>query len=124
MKITTALFLIFSFFICFSQSIEELELILIEKLEKVHFEKKMSKSLDLNEDFKIILEKALQNKDAFTFPFDSLSNFMSTKKSPDDAFRIFNWNIQFADQQQHYECWILQKNLQKQFHFQILQYPS
>ena len=112
MKITTALFLIFSFFICFSQSIEELELVLIEKLEKVHFEKKMSKSLDLNEDFKIILEKALQNKDAFTFPFDSLSNFMSTKKSPDDAFRIFNWNIQFADQQQHYECWILLKNLQ------------
>ena len=112
MKISTTLFFIFSFFICCSQSIEELELILIEKLEKVHFEKKMSKSLDLNEDFKIFLEKVLQNNDAFTFPFDSLSNFMSTKKSPDDAFRIFNWNIQFADQQQHYECWILLKNLQ------------
>ena len=76
-------------------------------MEQVHFEKEYSKSMELNEEFKAILKEAISNEEAFNFPFDSLSNFMSTVKSPDEKFRIFNWNIQLEDQKQYYECWIL-----------------
>lgn len=89
------------------QSILDYEYKLIKKLEQVHFEKEYSKSMELNEEFKAILKEAISNKEAFNFPFDSLSNFMSTVKSPDEKFRIFNWNIQLEDQKQYYECWIL-----------------
>ena len=34
--------------------------------------------MNLNEDFKTILTTTIQNKEAFNYSFDSLSNFMST----------------------------------------------
>lgn len=89
------------------QSIEELELDLINKLESVHYDKNFKSALSKNDNFKISLEKTLKNPDVFDYEFDSLSKFMSTVKSPDGYFRLFNWNIQLPNQKQHYECWIL-----------------
>jgi hypothetical protein len=101
------------------QSIEELELVLIKKLELVHYEKNFKNSLTHNNNFKILLESVLSNPDAFEYEFDSLSNFMSTVKSPDGFFRLFNWNIQLKSQKQHYECWVLleDKTIIKLFDF-------
>ena len=93
------------------QSISDYELKLIKKLEQVHFEKDYSKSMELNSEFKTILHQAILINEAFDYPFDSLSKFMSTIKSPDEKFRIFNWNIQLENQKQHYECWILLNDL-------------
>ena len=76
------------------QSISDYEINLIKKLEQVHFEKDYSKSMELNSEFKTILHQAILINEAFDYPFDSLSKFMSTIKSPDEKFRIFNWNIQ------------------------------
>ena len=89
------------------QSIEDLESKLIKSLEVVHFEKDIEKALQYNQDFKLLLSKTLKKSEAFYHNFDSLSMFMSTVKSPDNAFRLFNWNIQLENQEQHYDCWIL-----------------
>jgi hypothetical protein len=89
-----------------SQVINELEINLVKKLELVHYEKNHQKALEYNEDFKLLLAKTLQKEEAFDYSFDSLSNFMSTVKSPDGNFRLFNWNIQLNNQKQHYDCWI------------------
>tara|TARA_X000000950_G_scaffold84553_1_gene106383 strand:+ start:145 stop:993 length:849 start_codon:yes stop_codon:yes gene_type:complete len=107
MRFAISLFFLIYLKIFSCQSILDYEYKLIKKLEQVHFEKEYSKSMELNEEFKAILKEAISNKEAFNFPFDSLSNFMSTVKSPDEKFRIFNWNIQLEDQKQYYECWIL-----------------
>ena len=107
MRFAISLFFLIYLKIFSCQSILDYEYKLIKKLEQVHFEKEYSKSMELNEEFKAILKVAISNKEAFNFPFDSLSNFMSTVKSPDEKFRIFNWNIQLEDQKQYYECWIL-----------------
>ena len=95
-----------------SQTIQEYELKLINNLEDVHFEKNHDKAIALNEDFKNVLEEAISKSEIFNYPFDSLSQFMSTAISPDGNFRIFNWNIELSNQKQHYECWILMKNLE------------
>ena len=107
MRFAISLFFLINIQTFSCQSILDYEYKLIKKLEQVHFEKEYSKSMELNEEFKTILKEAISNEEAFNFPFDSLSNFMSTVKSPDEKFRIFNWNIQLEDQKQYYECWIL-----------------
>ena len=104
MKLFPVLFFFTFFGYGFSQSMESYEIKLIEKLEELHFEKDYNKCMNLNEDFKTILTTTIQNKEAFTYSFDSLSNFMSTTISEDGIFRIFNWNIQLEGQKQHYEC--------------------
>ena len=111
MKLFSVLFFFTFLGYGFSQSMESYEIKLIEKLEKVHFEKDYNTCMNLNEEFKTILTTSIQNKEAFTYSFDSLSNFMSTTTSKDGTFRIFNWNIQLEGQKQHYECWILLSDL-------------
>ena len=108
-KFSFCFLLVFGAFI--SQNLQEYELKLISKLENVHFEKNHDKAMQLNEEFKNVLQEAISNKEIFNYPFDSLSKFMSTEISPDGSFRIFNWNIELSNQRQHYECWILMKNL-------------
>lgn len=91
----------------YSQSIYEIENKLINQLEKVHFEKNYNKALEYNDEFKTLLGKSIENKELMEYEFDSLSKFMSTVKSPDGTFRLFNWNIELDNQKQHYECWII-----------------
>ena len=83
-----------------SQTIQDFELKLISNLENVHFEKNHDKAMQLNEEFKSILEEAISNNEIFNYSFDSLSKFMSTEMSPDGKFRIFNWNIELSNQRQ------------------------
>ena len=111
MKLIISFYLILSFNLMNAQSIEEIELKLINSLEDVHFEKEDKLAMKMNDEFKSNLQKALLNKEIFNYPFDSLSKFMSTVISSDGEFRIFNWNIELDNQKQHYECWILKKNL-------------
>jgi hypothetical protein len=46
--------------------------------------------------FTRILVRALQTKNSFYYPFDSVQG-VSKLYSPDSAFRIFTWNISFDD---------------------------
>jgi len=55
-------------------------------------------SVKVNNNNRIIyyFEKILDSKESFIFPFDSLKN-MGIFTSPDKKFRLYNWNIQFAN---------------------------
>ncbi len=83
---------------------------LISLLEKVHFSKNTDSAMKFNTSFKQTLKRCLQKSESFSYPFDSISNFMTTKKSSDGVFRLFNWNIELKNQNQHYECLILKKD--------------
>lgn len=51
---------------------------------------------DANERFKAVLLNALMIDKSFDYPFDSLIS-IARLRSPDNSFRIFNWNLPRAD---------------------------
>ena len=53
-----------------------------------------------------LLRQALEMEGAFDYPFDSL-NFMAHMNAPDNAFRIFNWNLPKDDGTHGYYGFIL-----------------
>jgi hypothetical protein len=54
-----------------------------------------------NEKFLTLLESTLLGENSFSYPFDSL-NMIARICSPDNKFRIFNWNIKKADNTYEY----------------------
>ena len=94
----------------FAQDIEVFEDSLISLLKNVQTEKNTQQAKHHNIEFKAYLEKTIKHPLAFSYPFDSLSKYMSTIKSPDESFRLFNWNIEQKNQTQFYECWILKND--------------
>ena len=62
-----------------------------------------------NEIFINLLEEALCNNNSYEYPFDSLIT-IARLVSPDNAFRIFNWNIPRADGTYEY-FGLIQKSL-------------
>ena len=113
MKSIYLIALLFLSICCFSQKTSSLifhEDTLISLLTKTRNEKDLKKAFELNIDFENHLRKVLRYDQAFTFKFDSLSKMMSTITSPDNAFRIFNWNIELSKQEHIYHCLILKYN--------------
>ena len=55
-----------------------------------------------NNTVKKELRKALSHDESFNYPFDSLGKFMGTMISPDNAFRLFNWNLEKPNGQHLY----------------------
>jgi hypothetical protein len=70
------------------------------------FKGKDQEKLIANQKFTDFLRQALEMEGSFDFGFDSLS-FIGRLKSPDGAFRIFNWNIPFEDGTHKYFGFIL-----------------
>ena len=108
------------FLLSFANSISSQEMAiyedsLISLLEKVHFSKNKDSAMKFNASFKETLKRCLKNSESFTYSFDSISNFMTTKKSSVGTFRLFNWNIELKNQTQHYECLILKKDQKENF---------
>ncbi len=62
--------------------------------------------LSANIRFQDLLRQALEMEGAFNYPFDSLS-FIGRLDAPDQAFRIFNWNIPMNDGTHNYYGFIL-----------------
>jgi hypothetical protein len=67
---------------------------------------------NVNEEFKKLLLETIQLEGAFSHPFKSLKT-LGTIVSPDESFRMFNWNIEQEDQSQKYYCYILKKDERK-----------
>ena len=65
--------------------------------------------LAINKEFKIELKKVLKLDVAFTYDFKFLKKSMSTITSPDEAFRLFNWNIEMESGINNFHCFILTK---------------
>ena len=83
---------------------------LISLLKHVQTEKNTQRIELHNNNFKSTLEQVIKHPASFDYEFDSLSKFMSTIKSPDETFRLYNWNIQQKNQTQFYECWVVKKD--------------
>lgn len=84
---------------------------LIQKLNEVRSFKDRSEQIKPNQEFEALLRKTLAFDEAFNYPFDSLGMMMSTIKSPDDAFRLFNWNLEYGEhEEQKYHCLIMKKD--------------
>lgn len=54
------------------------------------------------------VEKTIWRPEAFDHPFDSLKT-MGSITSPDEKFRLFNWNIEHEDGTQSYYCYVVKK---------------
>ena len=106
MKWFISISFLFLFQFHIGQTIQQLEDSLISILKQVQTEKNTQLVEKYNNHFKATLDFVIKHPESFEYEFDSLSNFMSTVKSPDGIFRMFNWNIQQKNQTQFYECWI------------------
>jgi len=60
-----------------------------------------------NNPFESYLNKVLENDAAFKYPFDSLSKYMSILISPDEQFKLFNWNYELDNEHQLFGCFIM-----------------
>jgi hypothetical protein len=84
---------------------------LYKQLENIRNEKNIESQDSLNALFVEHLKKVLEEYDVFTYSFPQLSKVMSTITSPDNQFRIFNWNVEFGQhEEQKYYCFILNKD--------------
>lgn len=59
-----------------------------------------------NQQFKAYLYETIQLKGAADYPFSKLQS-IGMIKSPDNSFRLFNWNVEQDDETQKYYCYIL-----------------
>lgn len=110
MKWFVSISFIFLIQLCIGQTIQVLEDSLISLLKHVQTEKNTQRIELHNNNFKSTLEQVIKHPASFDYEFDSLSKFMSTIKSPDETFRLYNWNIQQKNQTQFYECWVVKKD--------------
>ena len=110
MKWFVSISFIFLIQLCIGQTIQQLEDSLISLLKQLQTEKNTQHIELHNNNFKTTLEQVIKYPGSFEYEFDSLSNFMSTIKSPDETFRLYNWNIQQKNQTQFYECWVVKSD--------------
>jgi hypothetical protein len=78
----------------------------LSKMQQAIFKGKDQNKLAANERFSDLLKKALDTEGAFDYPFDSLKG-IGRLTAPDQAFRIFNWNLPKDDGTQLYLGFII-----------------
>lgn len=115
MRFITFILLLTSFAFCFSQGnlekIKELELQAVTQLNEARQFKTLKDQHEKNQAFENTLRQMMEYDETFTHDFDTLAKLISTIKSPDGAFRIFNWNMEFGDYKEHkYYCLVMKKD--------------
>lgn len=65
-----------------------------------------SAKLAANVEFSLFLQEVLLKPGIYAWPFDSLPD-IGCLRAPDDAFRIFNWNVPLKDGSSRYYGYIL-----------------
>ena len=111
-KICVPFFFFHLFFIpfLFSQSHAEDTLkFLREEVVKSNIDSARTKA---NDAFIFTLEKILRAEESFKNNFDSVK-YTAFLRSPDNAFRIINWNLPFDDETNKYFCYIQISNKKK-----------
>lgn len=92
-------------------ALQKLEAKLIVKLNEVRSFTVRSEQIKPNKEFEELLRKALAYDGAFIYPFNDLAKMMGTIKSPDETFRLFNWNLEYGEhEEQKYHCLIMKKD--------------
>lgn len=88
------------------EGLEERERQLISYLNDLRKAKTDTEKEHANLVFKNYLFETIQKDGAFEYPFSSLRS-VGIIKSPDNSFRLFNWNIEQDDFSNKYYCYIL-----------------
>jgi hypothetical protein len=70
------------------------------------------------------LVEALKTKDSYTYPFDSLRNYLSILNAPDNTFRIFTWQLVRQNGSYRYYGAIQRNNTEKLELFPLLDYTD
>lgn len=65
-----------------------------------------------NDAFTEMVRTVTKHPRAFAYPFQQLKS-VSTVKSPDGAFRLFNWNVENDDRTHSYFCFIVKNDKAK-----------
>lgn len=102
-------------FVTFSQmdtSMINMELKLEAVLNQLRSAKDDSLKLQINQEYRELLELALEEPSAMTYPFDRLRT-MGSVKSPDGLLRVFSWNVEMQDKTQRYFCYFLHYDQRK-----------
>lgn len=106
MKIILLIVLLCPFLTLFGQDLSENEAELVHLLDELRAAKDDYEKETANAKFKSKLEETIQMSGAFDYPFSQLRT-MGSIKSPDNEFRLFNWNVEQDDMTQKYFCYIL-----------------
>ena len=93
----------------FSDLMKSNEIELAKKLKALRSARKNKDLKEKNEEFIKGLKIVLGEDETFNYPFDSL-NSISKITSPDNSFRLFNWNVEMQDGSQKFYCFILKKD--------------
>lgn len=115
-KFTLLLFILFSS-VSFSKTdtssvyFEQQQKKIIAITHKLFHTKKLSdeEKNNLNTQLLEIFEETLNNKNSFSFNFDSLKNDIGILSSPDNIFRIIHWNLPLSDGTYKYYGFIQEK---------------
>lgn len=102
-------------------NLDDAEDSLVYLLEKTRAQKNEHDKLMANKVFKEKLKYVLtRNSKSYNFPFETLSKQMSTLKSPDGIFRLFNWNIELNKFGEHkYYCIVMKYDKKKDDYYII-----
>lgn len=102
-------------------NLDDAEDSLVYLLEKARAQKNEHDKLMANKVFKEKLKYVLtRNSKSYNFPFETLSKQMSTIKSPDGVFRLFNWNIELNKYGEHkYYCIVMKYDKKKDDYYII-----
>lgn len=106
LQIILLLICIFPFTVTRGQLLEEREMELVHLLDQLRSAKDDAEKGKANTEFKKALEETIRMEGAFDYAFSRLKT-MGSIKSPDNAFRLFNWNVERDDLTQVYYCYIL-----------------
>ena len=110
----TYMFVAFTGFLYSQEStpLSEAEYRLSVKLDALRAAKTPQDLQARNTELKKELEKTFQLEGVMNYPFSRLTS-MGTIKSPDNAVRLFNWNIENKDFTHEYFCYVLYNNPRK-----------
>lgn len=91
--------------------IKELEMEAVTKLNEARQFKSIKDQHPHIQEFEEVLREMMTYDETFTHDFDTLARLISTIKSPDGTFRIFNWNMEYGEYKEHkYYCLIMKKD--------------
>ena len=111
MKKTLTILFCSIFLIGFSQNSDKLIALENEldlKFKELRKERVDREKIYLSGQISEILRKSLMQPGILNYNFDKLKT-VSTIKSPDGKFRIFNWNVEMSDLSHKYYCFLVKK---------------
>ncbi len=81
-------------------------------LDTLRAAKTNSEKLIANQVFRKYLLETIQLSESYTYPFHKLSSLGSIT-SPDNEFRLFNWNVEMEDESNQFYCFLIRKGKRK-----------